>query len=466
MPSFRNPQDDLWSANKRLLGSNTVTNDNMSSIFGSTSNQQPSGTGLFGSSTQNQPAQGTGLFGNNTATSTGQAGTSLFGGSTANQTQSTGLFGAPASSNTGGTSLFGANPSNTNNNSSSLFNTQPTQNTAGTSTLFGNANASQQPPQRTWAERTFDGNPQQAQLASLLQSGLGGNPGPQQLELAKQRLAQLGVYSHANEKSIIQQVQTLIRKWDPHSQDTLMQTYLYNAVNAAYAPFYYPNEGERDEEWEEALKRKPEAVKQDGGDGVTVSFVPVLVRGFKALGERVEYQARAVNDFRIRLHEMNNSLSAVMDKHQQSLSVRIEEARRRHINDAQRVLRLAVKAQTLRMRGYPLSEEEEKLRKQLLELERGVCDPAFGGREEAVWARMVALRERGRWLEQEGERLASASGGVPSGGSRSGGGLDEAVVQKTKRILRDYDGQLTHLGKELEEVSRELEEWEVEKKTR
>jgi len=34
-----------------------------------------------------------------------------------------------------------------------------------------------------------------------------------------------------------------------------------------------------------------------------------------------------------------------------------------------------------------------------------VADPAFGAREEELWARMVALRERARWLGEEGKRV-------------------------------------------------------------
>ena len=40
--------------------------------------------------------------------------------------------------------------------------------------------------------------------------------------------------------------------------------------------------------------------------------MPVGVRGFLALGQRVEFQARTVNEMRARLHEMLNSLNAVM----------------------------------------------------------------------------------------------------------------------------------------------------------
>ena len=250
----------------------------------------------------------------------------------------------------------------------------------------------------------------------------------------------------------MQLIQSLVRKWDPSSQDTLMQTYLYNAVNAAYAPFYYKNADENEKEWEAALAAKPAPVENKDGSG-SVSFVPIIVRGFHALGERMEYQARTVKEMRGRLHEMNNSLNAVMVRHQQSLTVRMEGARRRHVELSERCLRLAVKAQVYRERGRPLDAMEEGLRRTLMGLEKAVLDPAFAGREEEIWARMLALRERARWLEEEGKRLGKRVEGSQKG-------VPEEVVRKTKRVLKDYDGQLAHLGKELEGVRGEFEAWE------
>lgn len=298
-----------------------------------------------------------------------------------------------------------------------------------------------------------------------MQSGLGNSTpnygalgSASQHDLARSRLTEAGLNARPNEKSVFSQVQTLVRKWDPNSTDTLMQTYLYNAVNSTYAPFYYRNADEEESKWEEALAKKPSNVENDG---VSVSFVPVLVRGFHALGQRVEYQAKIVTEMRTRLHEMNNSLDAVMATHSQSLSVRLENARRQHAALSQRCLRLAVKAQILRHRNYPLDAAEEGLRRTLLDLEKKVFDPQFSAREEEIWARMVALRERGRWLEEEGKRVRSEVEGQQGGnGKEGGGGVSEEVLAKTRRILRDYDGQISLLGRELEDVRREFEEWE------
>jgi nuclear pore complex protein Nup54 len=308
--------------------------------------------------------------------------------------------------------------------------------------------------------------PQQTHLSSLLQSGLGGNPSAfgslgaaSQTDLARSRLAAYGITSIPNEKNTFEQVQTLVKKWDPNSQETLMQTYLYNAVNAAYAPFYYRNPDEGEKDYEEALANKPPPFKDN--DGANMSYVPIIARGFHALSDRVEEQAKSIHAFRVRLHEINNSLNAIMSTHQQSLTVRLENARRQHAALSQRALRLAVKAQVLRNRGYPLDVAEESLRKSLQNLEGQVFDPHYAAREEEIWARMVALRDRARWLEEEVKRLAAQKVG---GGKEAASGNEEIsdeVITKTKKILADYDGQIRHLGKELDEVRKEFAEWEL-----
>jgi nuclear pore complex protein Nup54 len=161
------------------------------------------------------------------------------------------------------------------------------------------------------------------------------------------------------------------------------------------------------------------------------------------------------------LHEMNNSLTAILAKHQQDISVRIEASKREHAAIAQRTLRLAIKCQILRNRGYALDSTEETLRRNILDLNQRIQEPSFSSREEEIWARMVALRERARWLEDEGKRVGAAAAEAQK---QEGSSLPANVLQGANRILRDYDGQLMHLAKELEEVKKEYQEWENEKR--
>lgn len=400
------------------------------------SNPQPSGS-LFGSS---QPTQSGGLFGSTQTTQPTQPG-GLFGSAQSTQ---------PAQTN----SLFGNANAQPKTNTTSLFSNSTTQQPASTS-LFGSTSTAQPQPASTslFGQPTQQQQPQNNALTGSLSNGLGASTGigalnsQSQREITQSRLQAAGLNSSVREKSVPQQVQTLLEKWHPESPDTLLQTYLYNAANPNFAPFYHPSPGESEKDYEAALAKKPEPV-----DGNT--WVPVLVRGFKALGERVEFQAKFVQSMQVRLHEMNNSLTAIMNKHSQDLSVRIDTARKQHVALSQRTMRLAVKCQVLRNRGYALDAQEETLRTSLLELQKQVQDPAFSSREEAVWARMVVLRERARWLEEETKRLdttqQSTVGDAP--------GLPEHLVQNTKRVLGDFAIQLKQLTRALAELEKEFDD--------
>ncbi|KAM3423631.1 hypothetical protein BST61_g1053 [Cercospora zeina] len=460
-----------------LFGSSTTANTNTGGggLFGSTNTQTQSsntaGGGLFGNTNtaQNQSGNtGRGLFGASNANNTTNAGSSLFGGGNAANNNSTSLFGNQNQQQGGSSSLFAKPPANQTLFGASSTNTNQQNQNAGS--LFSNAGQSQQQQQQGPVANASVFNPQ-----TVTVGGLGHTMTNAQL----QRLQFSGASTVPNEKKISDQILTVVKKWnpdireDPNSQTnprrtTVLQTYLYNAVPKEYAPFFYPDfsRGEDEKSWEEALSQKPELSKIDEKELTGQSYVPILVVGFKALGDRVETQAKIVQEMRSRLHEMNNSLSAVMDAHQQRITVKIAAAKRQHQVLSQRCLRLAVKVQVLRNRGYALDAQEEGLRKTLINLERQVADPSFIGREDEIWARMVALRERARWLEEEGKRVAAqvdaqnTSTGQRNGATQANQGVPADVLAKTRKILKDYDGQLQHLNRELEDVKKEFEAWE------
>ncbi|GAB7365323.1 hypothetical protein MBLNU230_g6404t1 [Neophaeotheca triangularis] len=411
----------------------------------------------FGQTQNNNTQTPQSLFSLSTPNQTSNQSTSLFGGQSANQNQNSNQP----------TSHFGGQSTNQNQNQNQTqgFGNQPSNQSTG---LFGGQSTTTQNQNQAFGAQQSTNQQQQSQpqqqqnlLSSNLASGLGasttnGAIAESQLrELAAQRLREHGLRHEPREKTIPEQLESLVRKWDPNSQDTLLQQYLYNSVLPAYAPFHYPKDDESHAAWEEALANKP-STKSAEGEDLGCAWVPVLCRGFKSLGERVELQTHAVNSMRMRIHEINNSLTAVMEKHRQDFTVVLEGARRQHTNLAERTLRLAVKVQVLRNRGYALTSGEEVLRKQLLELQGRVLDPGFAAREEEIWARMVALRERARWLEEEGKRV----GDKVAEQGQDVKGLPEYVVAKTKKILRDYDEQIAHLAKELEAVKKEHLEWQ------
>lgn len=221
------------------------------------------------------------------------------------------------------------------------------------------------------------------------------------------------------EKSIPEQMQIVLGKWSPESANCLFQYYFYNHVQPEHVPYYGPAPDEDEKKWEEALSRKP-----------SEGSIPVLAKGFSALAQRLRTQVQAVNALQVRLHEINTSLTAMMQNHDLVISVRAADAKRRHTVLGQRCLSLASKVQVLRNRGYVMDSAEEELKKKLTQLERGVFDPGFSGRAEEIWARMMGVRERARLIREEYERVGSGSA------NGQDNGIDEEILKKTKQVRR------------------------------
>lgn len=159
----------------------------------------------------------------------------------------------------------------------------------------------------------------------------------------------------------------------------------------------------------------------------------MLAVGFEQVGTRLARQVEHLNGFNIRLHEINEALTTLLQKHDVVISVRTLAAKRRHQALSNRCLALAAKVQVLRNRGYAMSAEEEDLKGKLLMLERAVFDPALHGRSEEIWARMMGIRERAKGLQEDLERSTK-----DLADDQQNGVIDEAMMKKAAKVCRFY----------------------------
>jgi nuclear pore complex protein Nup54 len=262
-----------------------------------------------------------------------------------------------------------------------------------------------------------------------------------------------------DQKPIPEQIKLITEKWDPTNPNCAFKTYLYNKVDEHTVPLYGPGPNEDPKEWEEALQHKP-----------APNFIPVLCAGFPSIIARLVLQRRVITEFNNKLHAINSSLDAILSRHDLEHTVRAFNARRRHAELSKRCLVLASRVQVLRNRGYALSGDEDELKQKLLKIDKSIQDPALSARLEELWSRLIILRGYADNLKDEinkpgfaendglGEEIEAKAKKV---GSR--GRLGDAVHSKLTlqwQILEDYDKQLQHLKKQVEEAKRDFEEWE------
>jgi len=402
-----------------IFGQSTGT----SNLFGASQPQQTSN--IFGTA---QPQQSTGSIFGNLGNNQSQQQTGSIFGTTTTQPQQSSIFGtAPKSTFTG----FG------------FGGTQAQQQTTNTApNPFASTSIASQP-----FGGGFAGQQQQPQQGSTNWSGNASTQQP--LQQQPQPLQRSRIWSEQDstirQTSVTDQIDLIYSKWNPDSINSSFHTYLYNTFSTDTAAFFRPGPDDNEEKWEEALRNRP-------GPGA----IPFKLKGFYQLGQRLITQGEHLRVLRGRLLEINNGLTDLLNKHEVSIVTRTAECRRKHAALSQKCLALATKTQVLKNRGYAMDVNEEELRQKLQALERKMMDPDLNGRAEEIWARMVSVRERGRQLQYEMERH-----GISAGGEEQG--LDEDVLKRVRKILEDYNVQLTHLAKELEQIRKDFVEWESSK---
>lgn len=259
-----------------------------------------------------------------------------------------------------------------------------------------------------------------------------------------------------DQKPILEQMKLVTEKWDPANPNCVFKHYFYNKVDESHIPFYKPSAHEDPREWEEALQNKP-----------APGFMPVMCSGYESLADRLKTQKRANSEFNTRLHQVNGSLDAILQRHELETEVRALAARRRTTALSERCLALAARVQVLRNRGYALSGDEDDLSGRLQALGREVQDPAVGAREEELWSRLIVLRGYADQLNKEKEKPSGADGegldAETEGKAKRVSAIDPVFCNSANRrlqVLEDYEKQLQHLKKEMEALAEDCTEWE------
>lgn len=182
---------------------------------------------------------------------------------------------------------------------------------------------------------------------------------------------------------IADQLQRVHDAWNPQSPACAFQHYFYNRVPAEQAQQYVMPPGQDPQKWERAMIARPDPAS-----------VPVLAVGFTDLEKRMNLQNQQVNAYRVRMHEINDKLTELSNRHDLHTTVKLLEMREKHNHLAKRALELAIRIQMLGNRGRVLTPQEELFMQRVKELIRKADDPAVFGSLNEAWARVKAFKER------------------------------------------------------------------------
>ncbi|XXQ32337.1 Nucleoporin Nup54 alpha-helical domain-containing protein [Plasmodiophora brassicae] len=331
----------------------------------------PSGTApsLFGGSTAAAPSTGSTLFGAST-TAPGFAGataaaapaptgtTSLFGTS-APATTSFGAggttFGAAPAASTGQMStapgFFGTssgNPFGQGTSGGGMFGQAPSggmfgQGTTSAGGLFPTQTQTQQ------QTASLFGAPAASSSLSVLPGALtiAGQQQPQQQQQQQQQAWE-------------REVRSIVEAYDPNNPSCRFQFVLYNKVDDASvydpAPAFRIHPGL----YQQAVRENPDPAK----------LVPVPALGFDALNQRIAQQSLARSHHAKELEICRERINVLDQEYECIKKVTIPGYRQRHADLSLRLLRIARALDMQQGRGFPRSDGELRLSKELDALER------------------------------------------------------------------------------------------------
>lgn len=251
--------------------------------------------------------------------------------------------------------------------------------TTNTTSMFG---SNQQTPQLQLGQQ-----PQQTQQ----HAGFTSQPGfawsnsqnqPTQ-PLAQTQVRQQQQPPNGYTPTINDQLEKIKNSWDASSPQCIMKTHFYNKVPQEFNNYQRPPD-ESPEDWESAMKERPK----------NYNSIPVKATGFEDLLKRSNLQIDYIKQSRVVLNQINDNLVKLGDKHDlHSTSILLKCKMKQKELDI-KLLRIAINLSILKYKGYPLTNDEERLVLKFKQLLEQIDDPTGLNRSNELWARLSNLKQR------------------------------------------------------------------------
>ncbi|WEJ93465.1 Nucleoporin nup57 [Yamadazyma tenuis] len=192
--------------------------------------------------------------------------------------------------------------------------------------------------------------------------------------------------------SIADQLNKIKEQWDPSSANCKLKTHFYNKVNEndLQVLLNQPRPAnESPDDWNKAMSERP-----------SNQYYPVKITSVSDMSSRVETQLDHVKKSRYLLNLINDNQIKLSSKHDLENSDRIKGCKAKHVKLSRRLLRLATILAILKLKGYPLSPEEEEISKHFEMLSDKLNDPNNSlSKLNDLFARLTILKEKSEHLD-------------------------------------------------------------------
>ncbi|KAG0164578.1 hypothetical protein DFQ28_010097 [Apophysomyces sp. BC1034] len=354
------------------------------SSFGNPATATSAAGPAFGASnTQNTGFGGAGGFGFGTSTATSAPTTTAFGAQNTGF-GSTGGFGFGASTATSApmTTTFGATSTQKPGfgGTSGFSFGAPTTSGVGTgSSLFGQAN---KPSGFSFGSGLANTNSMTKENRDKMIWEL-----LVQVDQEARRTEQISLDQRYEPTNVWQALALLKAWWDPQSPLCRFRYYFYNKVNPQEVHLYQKPPTHDTKAWEDAQKANPDPT----------CMVPTLAIGFGDVTKRMDAQGKQAEAHEAKLRELETKVKKIQQSSTVETAAKIVEYKQKHMELAQRVVKILKQATVLGHKGHSITQQEEEIRARFENLQDQLRrSEQFHGKLSQMWAQLQWIKESGR----------------------------------------------------------------------
>ena len=192
-------------------------------------------------------------------------------------------------------------------------------------------------------------------------------------------------HGYQNQPIPTQSIALIMAQYDPQNSHCKFRHILYNRVDKEQIAQYTRPPNIEPSLWHQAVSANPDPSR----------LVPAQAVGFQDLKSRIDEQDKITHQQTEQIETIKKFLQTVQNNHDLDTRLRIEEYRRRHLEQCHRMIRIVKKLEILKSKGHSVNQVEEQMRSKLESCKRELNRPThFKGRLNELQAQVRMQEDR------------------------------------------------------------------------